>query len=100
LRLPEFSRWEDLATTQILTLQKSKTHDGKRVTRSIKQVLSVAGLPVGIVGMGLKLQNIPDEVVILIKLRKIIVTASMNPYQRYFSWINFLQLFTVPDRNQ
>jgi hypothetical protein len=37
LRLPEFSLWEDLATTQILTLQKSKTHDGKCVTRSISK---------------------------------------------------------------
>ena len=66
----------------------------------ISEGLCVDGLSMGMVGTGLKLQNVPDEVVVLIKLRQIIVPASMNPYQRYFSRINFLQLFTVPDRNQ
>ena len=50
-------------------------------------------------GMGLKFQNIPDEVVVLIELRKVIVTTPMNPDQSYFSGIKFLELLTMPDGN-
>jgi len=36
------------------------------------------------------LQNIPDEIVVLIKLRKVIMPAPMNSDQCNFSWIKFL----------
>src|SRR5215212_1994781 len=46
------------------------------------------------------LEDIPHEIVVFIKRRKVIMATTMNADQRYFIGINFLQANTMADRDQ
>lgn len=40
-------------------------------------------------------QNIPDEVVVLVKRRKVVMMAAMNAYKGNFMRIDLLQFFAM-----
>ena len=46
------------------------------------------------------LENITNKIVVFVKFRQIIVSATMDANESYLIWIQFLQGFAVPDRDQ